>query len=145
MRTLSRINEQYRICFRWSDTRAVDVEIVDYHYYEDSMTRELRLPKYRLPTPPGRLLLAEFIEPLGLTVTAFAKHIGIGRDRVSEIIHGRRRVTPDTAMRLSIALGTSVQFWLNAQLATDLYAAQSSANRNALKKIKRISSRSSAA
>ena len=102
------------------------------------MTRQIRLPKHRPPTRAGELLSSEFLEPLGVTVTAFAKHIGIGRDRLSEIIHGRRRVTPDTAMRLSIALGTTVQFWLNAQLATDLYEAQRSTNAAALKKIRRI-------
>lgn len=78
------------------------------------------------------------MEPLGLTVTVFAKHIGVGRDRLSEIIHGRRRVTPDTAMRLSIALGTSVQFWLNAQMALDLYEAQRVAKSGSLRKIKPI-------
>ncbi len=103
------------------------------------MPRDIRLPKHRPPTLPGKLLSEEFIEPLGLTVTAFAKHIGVGRDRLSEIIHGRRRITPDTAMRLSIALGTSVQFWLNAQMATDIYEAQRSAKTTALKKIKPIS------
>ncbi|HTX03267.1 MAG TPA: HigA family addiction module antitoxin [Candidatus Acidoferrales bacterium] len=103
------------------------------------MSREIRLPKNRPPTLPGRLLADEFLGPLGLTVTAFAKHIGVGRDRLSEIIHGRRRITPDTAMRLSIALGTSVQFWLNAQMATDLYEAQRSATTTALRKIKPIS------
>jgi antitoxin HigA-1 len=103
------------------------------------MLREIRLPKNRPPTSPGKILAEEFIEPLGMTVTSFAKHIGVGRDRLSEVIHGRRRVTPDTAMRLSIALGTSVQFWLNAQMASDLYEAQRSANSRALKKIKPIS------
>lgn len=109
------------------------------------MPREMRLPKYSPPTPPGELLAQEFLEPLGLTMTAFAKHIGVGRDRLSEIVHGRRRVTPDTAMRLSIALRTSVQFWLNAQMATDLYEARRAANNASLKKIKPISTRSSAA
>ena len=103
------------------------------------MARDIRLPRYRPPTSPGRLLAQEFIEPLGMTITAFAKHIGVGRDRLSEVIHGRRRITPDTAMRLSLALGTSVQFWLNAQLATDLYEAQHFAKSAALKKIKPIS------
>lgn len=103
------------------------------------MSHEIRLPKHRAPTTPGKLLAEEFMEPLGLTVTAFAKHIGVGRDRLSEIIHARRRVTPDTAMRLSIALGTSVQFWLNAQMASDLYEAQKAATSKALKRIKPIS------
>ncbi len=103
------------------------------------MAHEIRLPKHRPPTSPGILLAQEFIEPLGLTVTAFAKHIGVGRDRLSEVIHGRRRITPDTAMRLSLALGTSVQFWLNAQMATDLYEAQRSLKSAALRRIKPIS------
>jgi len=108
------------------------------------MPREIRLPKYRPPTAPGELLAQEFLEPLGLTLTAFAKHIGIGRDRLSEVVHGRRRVTPDTAMRLSLALRTTVQFWLNAQMATDLYEAQRAADSAALKKIKPISPSSAA-
>lgn len=103
------------------------------------MRREMRLPKNRPPTSPGKLLAEEFLEPLGLNVTAFAKHIGVGRDRLSEIIHGRRRITPDTAMRLSIALGTSVEFWLNAQMASDLYEAQSSAKSSTIKRVKPIS------
>ena len=103
------------------------------------MSREIRLPKNWPPTLPGKLLADEFLEPLGLTVTAFAKHIGVGRDRLSEVIHGRRRITPDTAMRLSIALGTSVQFWLNVQMATDLYAARRSAKTAALRRIKPVS------
>lgn len=103
------------------------------------MSREIRLPKTRRPTSPGKLLADEFLEPLGLTVTAFARHIGVGRDRLSEVIHGRRRITPDTAMRLSFALGTSVQFWLNAQMATDLYEARRSAKTAALRRIKPVS------
>ena len=104
------------------------------------MAREMRLPKHRPPTLPGKILAEEFMEPLGLTVTAFAKHIGVGRDRMSEVIHGRRRITPDTAMRLSLALGTSVQFWLNAQMAADLYEAQRAAKSAALREIKPVSS-----
>jgi len=109
------------------------------------MPRKIRLPKQRPPTSPGTLLAQEFLAPLGLTVTAFAKHIGIGRDRLSEIIHARRRVTPDTAMRLSIALGTTVEFWLNAQMAADLYEARRAANIGSLKKIKPITGGSSSA
>jgi addiction module HigA family antidote len=73
-----------------------------------------------------------------MTITAFAGHIGIGRDRLSEIIHGRRRVTPDTAMRLSKAFRNSVQFWLNAQAATDLYEAQRTVNLEEIEKIQPV-------
>jgi addiction module HigA family antidote len=81
-------------------------------------------------------LLREFIEPLGMTITAFAEHIGIGRDRLSEIINGRRRVTPNTAMRLSKALGTTVQFWINVQTSTDLWAAMHSDEAKEIDKVK---------
>lgn len=74
------------------------------------MSHEIRLPKNRPPTSPAALLLEEFLEPLGLTVTAFARHIGMGRNRLSEIVNGRRRVTPDTAMRLSSRLGRACSF-----------------------------------
>jgi addiction module HigA family antidote len=70
-----------------------------------------------------------------MTVTAFAKHIRIGRDRLSEIIHGRRRVPPDTAMCLSRSFRTSAQFWLNAQIVTDLYQAQKNLNMTEIEKI----------
>ncbi len=71
-----------------------------------------------------------------MTVTAFASHIRIGRDGLSEIIHGRRRITPNTAMRLSRALGTSVQFWINLQQATDLWAAMHADDLDEINKIK---------
>jgi addiction module HigA family antidote len=94
------------------------------------------IPTHRPPTTPGELLEREFLKPLNMTQTAFAKHIGIGRDRLNDIIHGRRAVTPETAMRLSAALGTTVQFWLNVQLAVDLRKAQQS--QKIAKAVKRI-------
>jgi len=86
----------------------------------------LRIPTHRPPTTPGVLLNEEFLKPLNLTISEFADRIGVTRARLSEIVHGRRRITPDTALRLEKALGMSAQFWLNAQLATDLYAAMHS-------------------
>jgi len=102
------------------------------------VTKEIRLPSHRPPTTPGEMLVIEFLEPLDMTVTAFAKHIGVPRDRLSEVIHGRRRVTPDTALRLARALGTSAQFWLNAQQATDLYEALHSGHEKEIQRIKQV-------
>jgi antitoxin HigA-1 len=102
------------------------------------MAKEIRLPTHRPPTTPGELLERVFLPETGMTITAFAGHIGIGRDRLSEIIHGRRRVTPDTAMRLSKAFRNSVQFWLNAQAATDLYEAQQTVNLGEIEKIQPV-------
>ena len=86
----------------------------------------LRLPTNRRPTPPGELLQREFIEPLGITQTALARRLGVTTHRLNEIIHGRRAITPDTALRLERVLGMSAGFWLNAQLAVDLYDAMRS-------------------
>ena len=73
-----------------------------------------------------------------MTVTALAKHTGVGRGRLSEIMHGIRRITTDTAIRLSLALATSARFWLNVQLAKGLYVARQSANSVNRRKIKLI-------
>lgn len=81
------------------------------------------LPKNRRPTPPGKILARQFLEPLGVTVTDFADRIGVTRARLSEIVNGRRGVTPDTALRLGHVLGTSPELWLNLQRNVDLWDA----------------------
>jgi len=78
------------------------------------------IPKNRIPTPPGEILMEEFLKPLNVTQTAFARHIGVPVRRVNEIARGRRAVSPETAQLLAAALGTSAEFWLNAQAAYDL-------------------------
>jgi addiction module HigA family antidote len=78
------------------------------------------LPENRVTTHPGEVLKEEFLEPLGVTQVAFAKHLEIPVQRVNEIIRGKRGVTPETAWLFSQALGTTPQFWLNLQNAYDL-------------------------
>ena len=82
-----------------------------------------RLPRHRRPTLPGEILLRQYLEPLNLTLTDFAKRIGVTRARLSEIVNGRRGVSPDTALRLARVLGTSPDLWLNLQQRVDLYDA----------------------
>jgi antitoxin HigA-1 len=87
-------------------------------------TREvkgLRLPKDRAPTSPGEILLKEFLAPLAITQVELAKRIRVPYVRVNELVNGKRRVTPSTALRLAKVFDTSPEFWLNAQLALDLY------------------------
>jgi antitoxin HigA-1 len=84
----------------------------------------LRIPTNREPVSPGEMLAEEFMKPLGLTQTELARRLGIRRDRLNEIINGRRAVTPSTALLLARAFGTSPEFWLNGQLTLDLYRAQ---------------------
>lgn len=79
----------------------------------------MRLPTDRPPTHPGELLLVEFLQPLGLTPSAFATVIGDSRNALDEIMSGTASITPDLASRLEAQLGASAQFWLNAQAAWD--------------------------
>lgn len=81
----------------------------------------MRIPTDREPTPPGGMLLEEFLTPLGMTQTEFAERIGVSYVRLNEIVNGRRGISPSTALRLAKAFGTSAEFWLNGQLASDLY------------------------
>ncbi|HEX2317440.1 MAG TPA: HigA family addiction module antitoxin [Streptosporangiaceae bacterium] len=96
----------------------------------------VRIPSDRAPTPPGEMLLEEFIRPLGMTQTQFADRIRVSYVRLNEIVNGRRGITPSTALRLAKALGTSAQFWLNGQLALDLYNA--SHDEQELRELERI-------
>jgi addiction module HigA family antidote len=69
---------------------------------------------------PGEILREEFLIPLGLSAYKLAKDIRVSRSRVSEVLKGNRRVTADTALRLSKYFGTTAKFWLNLQDDFDL-------------------------
>jgi antitoxin HigA-1 len=100
--------------------------------------RPLAIPKNRRPTTPGRLLLREFLQPLGITQSAFAKHIGITNARLFEIIHGKRPVTMGSALRFERALGFSAESWMRMQLALDKYDALHGRTGKAIVRIKPI-------
>ena len=70
---------------------------------------------------PGEMLLEEFLKPLGLRQAEAAKHLGISANRLNEVVLGKRRITADTALRLSRLLETSPQFWMRLQADWDLY------------------------
>ena len=78
------------------------------------------LPKNRIPTHPGEILLEEFLNPLGLTQVALAKHLGVSVQRINELVKGKRGVSPETAWLLAQAFGTTPEFWINQQTAHDL-------------------------
>ncbi len=98
----------------------------------------IRIPTHRAPTHPGEMLRAEFLEPLGLTQRELAKRLGVSYPRVNELVQGHRGITPDTALRLERLLGMDAQFWLNLQLAWDLYQAKHSPAAKAIGRIKRL-------
>jgi addiction module HigA family antidote len=72
------------------------------------------------PVHPGEVLLEEFLEPMGISQYRLAKDINVPARRINEIVHGKRSVTADTALRLSRYFGTSDRFWLNLQTGYDL-------------------------
>ena len=82
-----------------------------------------RLPTHQPPTHPGEMLLEEFLQPLGITQSAFAIRLGVSFPRLNEIIRGRRAVTPNTALRLGRVTGMSADFWLGLQQDWDLWHA----------------------
>src|SRR4051794_28864634 len=78
------------------------------------------IPKYRSPTPPGEILLTEFLRPMGISQVEAARRLGIPLNRLNESIRGRRGITADSALRLGRMLSTSPEFWMNLQVAVDL-------------------------
>lgn len=79
------------------------------------------MKKKLLPlTTPGEVLNEEFLIPLGVSQYRLAKDIGISPRRINEIVHGKRAITPDTALRLGKYFGVSAPFWLNLQARYDL-------------------------
>jgi antitoxin HigA-1 len=72
------------------------------------------------PITPGEILSEEFLKPLGISQYRIAKAVGVPPTRIGEIIHGKRRITPDTALKLSKALGLSERYWINVQADYDI-------------------------
>lgn len=77
----------------------------------------------RKPTHPGEMLREDFIPDYGLTVAGLAGALGVSRQSVNELLRERRAISPEMALRLGRLFGNSPEFWLNAQRATDLWAA----------------------
>ena len=73
-----------------------------------------------IPIHPGEILMEEFLEPLGISQYRLAKDISVPARRINEIVHGKRSITADTALRLSRYFGLSDRFWLNLQARYDL-------------------------
>ncbi len=76
--------------------------------------------------PPGEILLTEFMEPSGISQTKLAGDLDIPQSRIADILKGRRGITVDTAMRLSVYFDTTINFWLNLQNDFDIEKAERS-------------------
>ena len=76
--------------------------------------------KAHRPIHPGEILLEEFLEPMELSQYRLAKDISVPARRINEIVHGKRGISADTALRLARYFGTSERFWMNLQTRHDL-------------------------
>jgi addiction module HigA family antidote len=88
------------------------------------------------PVTPGEMLKEEFLAEFGLSQNQFAKAIAISPNRIAEIISNRRRITADTALRLSLYFGNSPEFWMNPQTHYDLKMARRNLKPEDAKRIK---------
>lgn len=90
-----------------------------------------------MPTHPGEMLREDFMPDYGLTISSLAKKLGVSRQTINELLRERRSVSPSMALRLSRLFGNTPQFWLNAQLAVDLWKATKQHNKT-LGRIQRL-------
>ena len=88
------------------------------------------------PVTPGEILKEEFLAGYGLSQARLAKAIGISPNRIAEIVNNRRRITADTALRLSLYFGNSPEFWINLQAHYDLKMARRNLTAADAKRIK---------
>jgi addiction module HigA family antidote len=80
--------------------------------------------KMHNPSHPGKVLKTLCLEPLGITVTAAAEALGVSRKTLSAILNGRAGISPEMAVRLSMAFDTTAESWLNQQVQYDLWQAE---------------------
>lgn len=92
----------------------------------------------REPTHPGEILLQKFLEPRGLNQREFAEYVGMSVPWVNALVRGRRNVTVETALRLSQAFGTTIDFWLDLQQAWDIQRFLQSAKGRQIQRIRPI-------
>lgn len=88
------------------------------------------------PIHPGEILLEEFLEPMGISQYRLAKDIGVSPRRINEIVHGKRSISADTALRLSRYFGMSERFWMNLQARFDLEIEKDKLGRRLEKEVK---------
>jgi antitoxin HigA-1 len=91
--------------------------------------------KMHNPPHPGQVLKALCVEPLNLTITEVARSLGVSRKTLSAILNGRAGISPEMAVRLSIAFDTSAESWLNQQLQYDLWHVERTRSRLRVEKL----------
>ena len=89
------------------------------------------------PVHPGEILNEEFLKPLDISQNRLGRELGVSPRRINEIVHGKRSVTADTALRLSVYFANSASFWLGLQMDYDLYIAEDTIFEKIKKEVKR--------
>jgi len=87
---------------------------------------------------PGEILLEEFLKPLNISQNRIGQDLSVSPRRINEIIHGKRRVTADTALRLSAYFGNSASFWLGLQMDYDLDVAKDKMSHKIEKEVRQL-------
>ena len=93
----------------------------------------------RQPIHPGKILVHEFLNELGVTSYALAKRIGVPTNRVTGIVNGDRSITADTALRFARFFSNSPEFWMNLQMHYDLEVAERKVGRQVRREVERAS------
>lgn len=88
------------------------------------------------PITPGEILLEEFLKPMGISQSQLAKDISVPANRISQVIHGKREITADTALRLGKYFGIEPEFWLNLQVRYNMKIARTKLGRIIEKEVK---------
>jgi addiction module HigA family antidote len=117
------VRANWRIIFRFEGTDAFDVKLIDYH-----QERVNTMPM-KNPVHPGRIVRHDCLEPLGLSVTAAAKVLGVTRQALNNIVNEKSGISPEMSIRLTKAFGGTEETWLRMQLAYDLAAARKNENK----------------
>jgi len=88
------------------------------------------------PITPGDILLEEFLKPMGISQNQLAKDIKVPANRISQIIHGKREITADTALRLGKYFGIEPEFWINLQVRYNMKIARNKLEKKIEKEVK---------
>jgi len=87
---------------------------------------------------PGEILLEEFLKPMGISQNRLGRDLGVSPRRVNEIVHGKRSITADTALRLATYFGNSASFWLGLQMDYDLDIAEDTLSQKIYKEVHQL-------
>ena len=94
--------------------------------------------KKMAPIHPGEILFEEFLRPMNISQNQLGRDLGVSPRRINEIIHGKRSVTADTALRLAMYFSNSPQFWLGLQMDYDLDVAEDTLSQKISKEVRQV-------